>query len=261
MTKPDSSGNNPGDNARNAATFASDSAAYAAARPRYPEKLFDWLAAKVPARTAAWDAGCGNGQATAALARRFERVLGTDASAEQIAQAPALPNVTWRVQPSEEVDHAPESLDLVLVAQALHWFDLDRFYPLVERALKPRGVFAAVGYSWFLVSPKIDALVRELMLDPLVPYWAQGNAKLIAGYRDLPFPFEVIAAPAMNIELQWTLAQMVAYVETWSAVKRMRAEAGVDVVGPLAQRLQSEWGDGPRRVTMPLTVRVGQRHA
>lgn len=248
----------PGNDARNASTFASNSAAYAAARPRYPETLFDWLAAQAPGRNAAWDAGCGNGQATVALARRFDHVLGTDVSAEQIAQAPATANIEWRVARSEDVAHEPRSLDLVLVAQALHWFDLDRFYPLVQRALVPEGVFAAVGYAWFLVGPEVDALVKKTILDPLVPYWAQGNARLIGGYRELPFPFDVLAAPAFNIELKWTLAQMIAYVETWSAVKRMRSEAGIDVVAPAAERLAPVWGDGARRVTMPLTVRVGR---
>jgi SAM-dependent methyltransferase len=249
------------DNARNAATFGAIASAYAAGRPRYPESLFDFLAAQAPARGAAWDAGCGNGQATASLASRFARVLGTDMSAEQVAQAPALPNVEWRVASSEEVDVAPASLDLVLVAQALHWFDLDRFYPRVQRALAPRGVFAAVGYSWFRVDPAIDAQVKALVLDPLRPFWAQGNATLWRGYAQLPFPFEPIEAPPTAIELDWTLAQMMAYVDTWSAVKRMRSETGVDVVAAAAERLAPLWGEGARRVTMPLTLRVGRKAA
>lgn len=244
--------------AANAATFGSNSAGYAAARPSYPEVLFDWLAAQAPARNAAWDAGCGNGQATVALARRFARVLGTDLSAEQVAHAPAVANVTWRVARSEDVDHEPASLDLVLVAQALHWFDLDRFYPLVQRALVPGGVFAAVGYAWFNVDAEVDNRVRELLLEPLRPFWAQGNAKLLRGYRELPFPFEPIDTPMLDIEVQWTLAQMIAYVETWSAVRRMRTETGVDVVAPAAEQLASLWGDGARRVTMPLTLRAGR---
>lgn len=250
-----------GDNARNAATFGRDAAAYAAGRPRYPDALFDWLAAQAPARHAAWDAGCGTGQATAALAQRFTRVIATDVSPEQIAQAPRLANVTWQVGRAEDVTHAPRSLDLVLVAQALHWFDLDRFYALARDALVPGGVIAAVGYGFFFIEPALDETIRRELLDPIRPFWAQGNATLLKGYAHLPFPFDEIAAPEMAIELDWTLAQLLAYVDTWSAVRRIRSEHGVDPVERAAHALAPLWGDGARRVTMPMTLRVGRTDA
>jgi SAM-dependent methyltransferase len=243
----------------NVATFAIDSAAYASARPTYPAALFDWLAAQSPARRSAWDVGCGNGQASCALAQRFERVIANDIAADQLAHAPNLANVTWQVAAAEQVALAPASIDLVLVAQALHWFDLGTFYPKVQRSLTPRGVFAAVGYSGFRIDGDIDREFGVTLLDPLQPFWARGNAVLWNGYRELPFPFEPIEAPPMAIELDWTLAQLLSYVETWSAVKRMRTETGVDPMAPTRERLAPMWGEGERRVTMPMIVRVGRK--
>jgi SAM-dependent methyltransferase len=246
-------------NTANVSTFAAGSAQYAAARPTYPAALFDWLAAQGPARDAAWDAGCGNGQATVALAARFARVVGNDSAAEQIAQAPRLPNIEYRVGAAEDVKFDDGSLDLVLAAQALHWFDLERFYATVTRALKPGGVFAALGYSWFRVDAALDARLREFLLKPLAPYWAQGNRELWSGYAGIAFPFAALEAPAFAIEVDWTLQQLLAYVATWSAAKRYRMEVGDDVTAPARALLAGQWGDGPRRVTMPLTLRVGRK--
>src|SRR5690606_31583471 len=122
--------------------FSGHAAGYAQARPTYPEALFDWLAAQCAQRELAWDAGCGNGQAAIALARHFARVIATEPSAEQVAQAPAHPRVEYRVEPAESPSLADASADLVTVAQAMHWFDLDRFHVGVRRVLRPGGLVA-----------------------------------------------------------------------------------------------------------------------
>jgi SAM-dependent methyltransferase len=245
-------------NTLNASTFSAESARYAAARPTYPAALFDWLALQAPGRTLAWDAGCGTGQATTSLAERFAQVIANDVAPEQVAQAPRLANVTWHALPAEAVDLPVQAVDLVIVAQALHWFDLDRFYPAVQRALRPGGIFAAFGYSWFSITPAIDAQMKSLVLDPLMPYWAPGNAMLWSGYAQTPFPFAPIDAPPFAITLKWTLKQTLDYVSTWSAAKRMRAETNVDIV-TAAAALAPAWGDSPRTVTMPLALRTGRR--
>ena len=127
--------------------FSGHAAAYHAARPCYPDALFDWLADAAPARGLAWDAGCGNGQASVALAARFARVHASDPSAAQIANAEARPDIAYRIEPAEHCSLPHAGADLVTVAQALHWFDPARFYAEVRRVLKPRGVFAAWCYA------------------------------------------------------------------------------------------------------------------
>ena len=96
--------------------FSGHAAIYRDARPRYPDALFDWLAEQAPSRRLAWDAGCGNGQASIALAARFAHVVASDPSAAQIAHAPAHPNVEYRVEPAEQPSLADASVDLVVVA-------------------------------------------------------------------------------------------------------------------------------------------------
>lgn len=119
--------------------FSGVAADYARFRPGYPAALFDWLAARTPGHDFAWDCGCGNGQASVPLAERYRRVAATDASARQIELAPPQPRIEYRVAPAEASGLPDHSADLVTVAQALHWFDFDRFYTEVERVLKPGG--------------------------------------------------------------------------------------------------------------------------
>jgi len=69
--------------------FSATAAAYATFRPRYPDALFEWLAAIAPSRECAWDCATGSGQAASGLARHFEQVVATDPSAAQLAHAAA----------------------------------------------------------------------------------------------------------------------------------------------------------------------------
>jgi SAM-dependent methyltransferase len=241
--------------------FSEKSDLYAAARPTYPDALLRFIASESPAQGRAWDCATGSGQAAQGLARHFAAVEATDASAEQIANALPEPRVRYSLQPAEKTDFAAASFDAVCVAQALHWFDLDRFYAEAKRVLKPGGVIAAWGYDRHRVSPEFDAAFEAHVLAPLATYWPAQNAKLWAGYRDEAFPFVALDAPAFAIEMRWILAQLVAYAGTWSASRRYIAEAAPDFLARAARALASPWGDEERRaVTMPLHLRCG-RHS
>lgn len=223
--------------------FSGHAGAYHEARPTYPDALFDWLAAQVPARDLAWDAGCGNGQASVALAARFARVHASDPSAPQIANAPARANIDYRVEAAETCTLADASADLVTVAQALHWFEHARFYAEVKRVLKPGGVIAAWCYADCAVTPAVDALKNRLYVDLTGPYWPPERQHIEAGYRTLPFPFARIAAPAFAMRVDWTLAQFLAYLRSWSATQRYLKANGVDPVALVEADLAQAWGD------------------
>lgn len=223
--------------------FSGHAGAYHEARPTYPEALFDWLAAQAPARELAWDAGCGNGQASVALAARFERVHASDPSAQQIASADARANIDYRVEPAETSSLPDASADLVSVAQALHWFDHARFYAEVRRVLKPRGVIAAWSYADCSATPAVDAVKHRLYVDLTGPYWPPERRYIEEGYRTLPFPFERIDAPAFEMRVEWTLAQFLAYLRSWSATQRYLKANGVDPVALVEADLARAWGD------------------
>lgn len=240
--------------------FSGHAQAYAASRPGYPDALFDWLAEHAPGRGMAWEAGCGSGQATVALAARFSRVHASDPSAEQIARAPALPGVVFTVAGAEDCSLPDAGCDLVAVAQALHWFDLPRFWPQVQRVLRPGGLFAAWTYGLCSVSPAVDAVFHRLYEDRLGPYWPPERRLVEAGYRDIAMPLAPVPAPAFAIRLDWTQAQYLAYLRSWSAHARCLRETGVDAVSTLQADFAAAWGDAATRtVVWPLAVLAGRR--
>jgi len=240
--------------------FSGHAATYAQSRPTYPDAMFDWLAAQCRERTLAWDAGCGNGQAARALAARFDQVTATDPSAAQIAMAPPHPRIDYRVEPAESPSLADTRVDLVTVAQAYHWFDHARFNEQVRRALKPGGIVAVWTYGLSLVSPPVDAVYRALYDGTLGPWWSPERRDVENGYRDLPFPFEALAPPAFAMTLDWTLAQYLDYLRSWSASQRHLRETGIDAVDGIADAMASAWGDvdQSRTVSWPLSLRVGR---
>lgn len=234
---------------------------YAAYRPRYPAELFDFLARHAPARSLAWDCGCGNGQATIDLAERFDRVIGTDPSAAQIDEAPPHPRIEWRVAPGERSGIASATCDLVTVAQALHWLDVDAFFREAARVARPGGLVAVWSYGDVrLDDPDADAIVRHFSRTVVGPYWPPQRRIVDEGYRSITMPFEEIDVPEFEMTERWTLEQLVGYARTWSATSRYREALNQDPTTELAESLGELWRDpaAARRVWWPLTVRVGR---
>lgn len=239
--------------------FSKQAADYAKFRPRYPAALFDFLASVAPARELAWDCATGNGQAAIGLARIFGHVIATDASAKQIANAEPHPRVEYRVAPAEACGLPDAKIDIVSVAQALHWFDLDRFYDEVRRVLKPRGVIAAWAYLHLEVSPEIDGIVKRYYSDVVGPYWPPERA-LVESFSELAFPFDRIAAPHFQIETQCALDQLLGYLRSWSATQRYIAATASDPLDLIRDDLRQAWGDAAqdRHVVWPLILHVGR---
>ena len=240
--------------------FSGHSSLYAQARPHYPDALFAWIAEQAPAHECVWDAGCGNGQASVALARHFGRVVATDPSERQIGQAVADPRVDYRVEPAEHTSLAAHSVDAVTVAQALHWFDLDAFVAEVRRVARPGALFAAWSYANCSVTPPVDAIVAELYDGVLGPYWPPERKLVDEGYASLALPFALIAAPAFEMRVDWNAAQFLAYLSSWSAAQRHRKATGEDAVAAAAHKVCAAWGDTAqaRPVRWTLAIRAGR---
>ena len=161
--------------------FSTQADAYARYRPTYPDALYAWLASRVPARALAWDCGTGSGQAAVALAAHFTQVIASDPSREQIAHATAHARVRYFVASAEQPPAEAMGADLVTVAQALHWFDLERFYPALERVLSPGGLFAVWGYGLMRITPQVDAVVTHYYTDVVGPYWPPDRCHIESG--------------------------------------------------------------------------------
>ena len=240
--------------------FSGHAAAYAQARPRYPAALFEWLAAQCRQHELVWDAGCGNGQASVALAGHFEQVFASDPSVTQIEAATPNERVRYAAEPAEQCSLSDHCADLVTVAQALHWFDHARFNAQVRRVLKPGGVIAAWTYQRSSVTPEVDAVFAPLYDGTLGTYWPPERQLIEAGYRTLPFPFEPIETPALELRCDWTLAQYLAYLRSWSATQRFLKATGRDAIAEISVAMAQAWGDPEtvRTVTWPMAMRAGR---
>ena len=234
--------------------FSTRSSDYARFRPRYPAELFDWLAAQAPGTALAWDVATGSGQAAVELAPRFARVIATDASAAQLANAEARPNIDYRAEPAERSSLDAASADLITVAQALHWFDHPAFFAEAARVLQPAGVLAVWCYEIFATTPAVDAVVAHFYADVIGAYWPPERRWIETGYADLVLPYPRIAAPSFELTIDWDLDDLVGYLGTWSAVARYRAARGDDPLPAVHAALAAVWGDATerRRVTWPL---------
>jgi SAM-dependent methyltransferase len=235
---------------------------YADFRPHYPPALFDFLAGIVPRSARVWDCACGNGQATVDLAERFDCVVATDASKEQIASATAHSNIEYRVAAAENCGLENGSVGLVTVAQAIHWFDFDRFYAEVNRVLRDNGVIAIWAYGIDEVEGEaVNSLAWDYYANVVGPYWPPERKLVEEGYRTIPFPFDELSVPPIQMEMQWNLDELLGYFSTWSATNRFIKANGYNPLEQLDVELSKIWGDRDRTrlVTWPLSMRVGRK--
>jgi SAM-dependent methyltransferase len=242
--------------------FSRVAPAYATCRPGYPAALFEYLAGLAVEREVAWDCAAGSGQATLPLTREFRRVIATDISPAMLESAPRHARVEYRVAAAEESGLPPASVDLITVGQALHWFPIDMFFAEVHRVLKPGGVLAVWTYgNQVLRHESLDAALGRFYRNVVGRFWPTERRHVETGYRTLPFPYQELAAPLLEMEEEWTLSQVLGYIGTWSATQRYRDSLGHDPIPDLAVELGRFWGppSAPRAVRWPLSLRVGRR--
>ena len=213
-----------------------------------------------PDRRVAWDCATGNGQAARDLGRYFDRVIATDGSPDQIALAVPGVHVEYRIASAEASGLTAKSVNVVTVAQALHWFAHDGFFSEVRRVTVPNGIVAAWSYASAHAGSDIEVDLREFENITMGPYWNPERKWVDAGYRTIPFPFVEIPAPAFELRAEWTLRQLGAYLQSWSAVAKFRRARNHDPVAPLVERIGRQWGppERTREVSWPLNIRVGR---
>ena len=240
--------------------FSKQAADYAIFRPGYPQELFTYLGSIAPSRQLAWDCGTGSGQAAVGLATAFDRVIATDASEKQIANAQPHEHIEYCVSPAENSGIQSGTIDLIMVAQALHWFDLNRFYTEAQRVLKPDGVLAASAYNLLQIEPAIDEVLNRYYYKVVGPFWPP-ERKLVENFANLPFPFHQIDPPTFEMTASWNLDHLVGYLGTWSSTRRFIAAKGDDPLEQITDDLHDVWGppEQTRKVIWPLILRVGTK--
>lgn len=239
--------------------FSTQSDKYAKYRPTYPPELFECINGMVDNKQNAWDCGTGNGQIARELAKTFDNVFATDISQQQIDNAIQVDNITYSVQPAERTHFADGLFDLIVVGQAIHWFDFDAFYKEVRRTAKDNALFCVVGYARLSISAQIDPVITDFYHNVIGSYWDKERRYIDEHYQTIPFPFDEIPQPDFVIPKQWTLEHLIGYLNTWSAVKHFIAKNNYNPVEKLEKDLALLWGnERTRHVQFPVLLRVGR---
>lgn len=237
--------------------FSHQSANYANFRPQYPKAIFDEIKQHLNGNENAWDCATGNGQVAKELSKFFDDIKATDISENQIKEAPKLSNIDYSIQPAENVDFPDQFFDLIIVAQAIHWFDFDRFYAEVKRTLKPDGILAILGYSLFRSNPETNKIIDHFYYDVIGPYWDEERKYLDDAYTSIAFPFKEIETPKISFKEEWEFARLIGYLKTWSAVKHFLDKNGFNPVDDIYDDLKDSFGD-QNFIEFPVIFRIGK---
>jgi SAM-dependent methyltransferase len=239
--------------------FSGHAVEYAKFRPHYPDELFEYLASISPRHELAWDCATGNGQAAVGLARHFDSVIATDASAQQIESAEPNDRISYRVASAEASGIESASVDLILVAQALHWFDLDAFFAEAKQVLKEDGVLAISSYKVLEIAPEIDAIIWKFYRETTGPFWPPERELVETDYKDIKFPFAELPPIPFEMRQRWNLDQLAGYLRTWSATQKFIAARGFDPVDSVLKKLRTVWQNPEEvcNIKWPLHLRVG----
>lgn len=233
---------------------------YARFRPHYPSQLASFLASVAPNKQLAVDVGCGNGQLTQLLANHFSTVVGLDPSADQIANAVPHVRILYRCAPAERLPVPDGVASLVTAAQAAHWFDLPAFYGEVRRTGIPGGVLALISYGVLKLDSSLDDRFRRFYWNEIGPYWPAERKLVDCGYATIDFPFAEIPAPRIDIQLEWTVTELLGYISTWSAIRQAREAGREELLLSFANELAAAWGDANlrRAIAWPVNMRIGR---
>lgn len=242
--------------------FSGHAKQYRIFRPRYPESLFTLLASLCATNELAWDCGTGSGQAAVALTPHFKSIIATDASENQIANAERAEGVNYRVAPAEDSGLTAASVDLITVAQAIHWFELGGFSAEANRVLKDRGVLAAWTYGLLTFNRELDEIIVRFHNDIVGEYWPFDRKLVESGYADLTLPLTEVPAPLMEMSEHWSFSDLIGYFNTWSAAKAYEKERGHNPLDLVIAELERAWGapENKRTATWPLHVKIWRKN-
>ncbi len=237
--------------------FSKQAEVYAKHRPVYPPELFEFILGRVKEKNLAWDCGTGNGQTAAELSKHFEKVIATDISSSQIENATKAHNVTYQVEPAEQTSIQNNSVDLITVSQALHWFGFDKFYEEVKRVAKPGAIIAAWTYNLLQTDPVTDKIIRHYHFETLKEYWDKERTFVDNEYTTIPFPFKTLDAPQFFIKLNWNIEQLEGYLNTWSALQKFIKVNNYNPVDELIEKIKENWRVSEiRPIVFPVHLKI-----
>lgn len=240
--------------------FSKQAQAYQAFRPGYPTELFAYLESITAANLLAWDCATGSGQAALGLTDFFDHIIATDASSTQIKNAVHHEKIKYTVSTVENTLIKNESIDLITIAQALHWFDTNAFFIEAKRVLRNKGIIAAWTYNLFQTEANFDDIINHFDKNIIGEFWPQERRLVDEAYASIKFPFKPIETPDFKMTGYWSLSQILGYLETWSAVQRFIQANKKNPLDLIVKELTSAWGDPAikKEINWPLTLIAGR---
>jgi ubiquinone/menaquinone biosynthesis C-methylase UbiE len=230
--------------------------AYLDARPRYPIDWFKKIAAKTQGYNLAWDVGTGNGQAAIGLVEHYDNVVATDINEAQLKRAVKHSKISYHHTPKDMSEDemvslvgGENSVDLIVAAQALHFFDLDTFYNVAKRVLRKQGgLIATWVYNDIIISPEVDPIMKGLV-DSTLPFRTPIMNLAFEGYKTIPFPFESIGMGSegkpvtLDIPHKLSLKGFLGFLRSWQPAMKAK-EHGVELIDEdLISKFEEAWGD------------------
>lgn len=151
-----------------AAGYKTAADTYVRGRPDYPPQVADWLTRTLglDAETAVVDLGAGTGKFTGQLIATGAQVIAVEPVPQMLEKlAAAFPDVLAVSGTAMDLPLPDASVDVVMCAQAFHWFASGEALTEIARVLKPGG---KLGLVWNLRDtrvnwvPRLDAIVNAL---------------------------------------------------------------------------------------------------
>ncbi|MTI23311.1 class I SAM-dependent methyltransferase [Fulvivirga sp. RKSG066] len=235
--------------------FSKQADLYAKYRPTYPKDLYDFLYAHTSKFEAAWDCATGNGQVASVLSEKFETVYATDISENQLNSAVKKSNILYSMG-SAENSGLEKPVDLITVAQAIHWFNVDKFYLEAQRLAKPGATLAYWGYGLIRINKEADNIIKHFYEDVVGPFWDPERALIENSYEDIHLPLVHTKIVRFQYQAEWTLEHLLGYLSSWSAVQKYIDAKGHNPADHLRGRLE-EIFKGFQRVTFPIFLTLG----
>ncbi len=245
--------------------FTAKSKAYQSIRPDYPEEIYKWLSGQTN-NNIALDICTGNGQVCKGISKYFNKVYGIDINSEQIKNAYQNNNIEYHIGTLESFikdKHIEEnSIDVITIAQALHFLDIDNFFYKSKSILKSNGIIAC----WVYVYPTCENNEITNLLDfcynnILNEYWEDFRKIANNKYKNINFPFEELHIPNEYkfIEKIWNKTQLLEFMNTWTAVSKALQITGKNPIESIMDKLNNIWIDETYKFTFELYFRCGRK--
>lgn len=239
--------------------FSEQAAYYARYRPVYPDELYNFIFEHLGKKKYAWDCGTGSGQVAAYLSDHFKKVYANDISSRQIEHAEQKKNIEYHNVPAENSGFPSGHFNLITVAQAIHWFDFDRFYYEVRRTASENALLAVFGYGRITINLDVDPVIHQFYEDVFSNDFKKIRNYINSKYQAIPFPFPEIPSPSFEINMEWSANELEGFFYSWSAVQKLKTQNMSNPVPEIMQKIIGDLTSGNFfEVKFPVFLRLGK---